>query len=127
LNPRQARKTSVSLKDALLSALAVFSFKWPSLLSFEIDMQHDEVNAGNLRQLFHIDRVSSDTTMREIIDEIPPEALHEVFTRVFAALQRGKDLEAYAFIVQWSPHRAIETARFSLHSRMQARRSHTSI
>lgn len=40
---RQARKSSVSLKDALLSALAVFSFKWPSLLSFEIDIQHDEV------------------------------------------------------------------------------------
>lgn len=61
-------------------------------------MRHDEVIAGNLRRLFHIDRVPSDTTMREIIDEIPPEALHEVFTRVFAALQRGKDLEPYVFM-----------------------------
>ena len=82
---RQARKSSVSLQDALLSALAVFSFKGPSLLSFEIDLQHDDVIAGHVRRLFHIDRIPSDTTMRELIDEIPPQALHEVFTRVFAA------------------------------------------
>lgn len=71
---------------------------WPSLLAFEIDVQHDEVITGNLRRLFHIDRVPSDTAMREIIDEIPPEALHEAFTRVFVALQRSKDLEPYVFM-----------------------------
>lgn len=51
----------------------------------------------SLRQ-FHISQVPCDTTMREIIDEIPTERLHKPYTRIFAALQRGKDLEPYVFM-----------------------------
>jgi len=36
--------------------------------------------------------------MREIIDEIPTERLHKPYRRIFAALQRGKDLEPYVFM-----------------------------
>ncbi|MEK7139451.1 MAG: transposase, partial [Patescibacteria group bacterium] len=76
----------------------MFALKSPSLLAFEKDVRLSESVQGNLRQIFHIGQVPSDTTMREIIDEIPTEHLLKPFTRIFAALQRGKDLEPYVFM-----------------------------
>lgn len=78
--------------------MALFALKSPSLLAFEKDVRRDEVVLGNVKRIFHIGEVPSDTTMREIIDEIPTEQLHKPFTRIFAALQRGKDLEPYLFM-----------------------------
>lgn len=97
-DPRQSRKTSVSYVDALMSAMALFALKSPSLLAFEKDVRQDEVVLGNVKRIFHMSEVPSDTAMREIIDEIPLDQLHKPFTRIFAALQRGKDLEPYLFM-----------------------------
>jgi len=86
------RKCPISLTDALMSAFAVFTPKDPSLLAFE-ERRNDE----NMRNLFGIGRVPSDTHMREILDPLEPWQLRPAFNDVFRRLQRGKALEPFVF------------------------------
>lgn len=81
-----------SIADAVLSAIAVFSLKDPSLLAFE-KRRNDE----NMKSLFRIENVPSDTQMRTILDPLEPDLLRPMFHDVFCQLQRGKALESYAF------------------------------
>jgi hypothetical protein len=83
----------IALPDALMSAFAMFSLKAPSLLAFD-----KERAEGNLHTIYGIERVPCDTRMREILDPVSPKWLRPVFTSVFLQLQRGKALEAMAFL-----------------------------
>ncbi len=85
-------QSGISLADALVSAFAMFSLKDPSLLAFDA-RRHDQ----NMKNLFAIDRVPSDTQMREILDEQDPLVLRPVFNDVLRQLQRGKALESFVF------------------------------
>ena len=90
-DPR-AGKPIISLADTLMSAFAMFALKDPSLLAFD-QRRQDE----NFHALYKIDRVPSDTQMREILDQVPPENLRPAFQDVFRQVQRGKVLEGYAY------------------------------
>ena len=60
----------IPLPDALMSAFAMFSLKDPSLLAFD-----HRRSDGNLKALFGIGQIPSDTQMREILDPLDPEHL----------------------------------------------------
>jgi len=77
---------------AVMSALAMFSLKDPSLLAFE-KRRHDE----NIKNLFRVLNVPSDTQMRTILDSLEPDLLRPMFNDVFRQLQRGKALQPYVF------------------------------
>ena len=77
-----------------MSAFAMFSLKAPSLLAFD-----KERAEGNLHTIYGIERVPCDTRMREILDPVSPKWLRPVFKSVFRQLQRGKALEAMAFLM----------------------------
>jgi hypothetical protein len=89
---RRRPESPIPLPDALMSAFAMFSLKDPSLLAF--DQRRSD---GNLKTLFGIGQIPSDTQMREILDEVDPERLRDVFRDVFRQLQRGKALEPFVF------------------------------
>src|SRR5271154_6016790 len=92
----QRREASaISLADAMMSAFAMFSLKDPSLLAFD-QRRQDE----NMKRLFQINRVPSDTYMREMLDVVEPVALRPAFRDVFRALQRGKVLNDFKFLDQ---------------------------
>ena len=91
LDPVPSRKFTLS--DCLMSGLAVFGLKYPSLLQFDRDARTDEVVRANLKTLYGIERAPCDTALRERLDEVDPRELRGVFKRVFAQLQRGKGLE----------------------------------
>ena len=88
-------KPDVSLPDALMSGLAVFVFKDPSLLAFDQRRQKDE---ENLRMIFHMEHVPCDTRLREILDPVAPEQLRPAFRNVFTQLARSKALEDLRFL-----------------------------
>jgi hypothetical protein len=88
---RQAA-SHIPLSDALLSAFAMFALKDPSLLAF--DRRRGD---SNLRSVFGIGQIPSDTQMREILDPLAPERLRPVFSDVFRQLQRGKALKRFEF------------------------------
>jgi len=87
----------ISLPDALMSGFAMFSLKDPSLLVFD-SRRKDEKKLKNLKKIYHIEEVPCDTQMREILDEVSPEALSPVFTDIFRQAQRGKALEKMVFM-----------------------------
>lgn len=89
---RQDKKVTITLADALSSAFAMFSLKDPSLLAFD-----ERRNDRNMKTLFGIGQIPSDTQMREILDLLEPNLLRSVFNDVFRQLQRGKALEPYLF------------------------------
>jgi len=88
----RGRECPISLPDALISAFGMFALKDPSLLAFE-ERRTDE----NMRNLFGIARVPSDTHLREILDLVEPRQLRPVFNDVLRQLQRGKALEPFVF------------------------------
>ena len=71
---------SIRLADALISGLAMFALKDPSMLAFDQRRQQDE---KNLQMIFHMENVPSDTTMREILDPVEPEQVRPAFRNVF--------------------------------------------
>ena len=90
-DPRRA-PSSIPLKDACLSAFALFALKDPSLLAFDA-RRNDE----NMKRLYGIGQIPSDTQIREILDRVNPLELRPAFNDVFRALQRGKALESFVF------------------------------
>ncbi len=92
-----ARNVTISLTDHLMSGLAVFGLKCPSLLDFD-KKRSDNIVVDNLRNLYHITTPPSDTYLRERLDEVDPNNLRSAFTKVFASFQRGKCLEEFEFI-----------------------------
>lgn len=89
---------SFTLADYLMSGLAVFSLKYPSLLAFDKAVHDDNKVHSNLRSLYRVENVPSDSGMRKRLDEIDPRQLRTVFRRLFGKLQRGKGLEGYEYI-----------------------------
>ena len=61
----------IDLVDALMSGFAMFSLKDPSLLAFDQRRAKPE----NLRQVFGMEKIPSDTQLRVILDEVKPEEL----------------------------------------------------
>jgi hypothetical protein len=84
----------IPLDDALMSGFAMFSLKDPSLLAFEQRRAKPE----NLRQVYGIEQIPSDTQMRTILDEVHPKEIRPLFKKVFQELQRGKVLEKMTFM-----------------------------
>ena len=84
----------VPLADCLMSAFAMFSLKYSSLLKFDNDSRgHDETLIHNLKNIFGIGWIPSDTAMRERLDPLDPRSLDLAFKKLFAEVQRGKALE----------------------------------
>ena len=91
--PEQRRCPDFSLADTLMAGLALFSLKDPSLLAF-----CRRVRDHNLRSVFGLQAIPSDTQLRTILDEVDPQRLRPAFQDIFRQLQRGKVLEQYVFL-----------------------------
>ena len=92
------RSRDYSLTDCLMSGLAIFGMKYPSLLQFDTDARHDEVVKANLNSLYQIKQAPCDTQLRERLDVIDPNQLQRGLNAIITQLQRGKALEAYQHI-----------------------------
>lgn len=100
--PRDPRglKPEIALADCLMSALAVFGLKFPSLLQFD-DHSDSAVVKHNLKALYQIEEAPDDTNMRQRLDKVDPRFIRPAFTAMFSLLQRGKVLEDYKFLGEY--------------------------
>lgn len=87
----------ISLADVLMSGLALFSLKDPSLLAFD----ERRTEPKNLHAVFGIGQIPCDTQMRTILDEVDSEQIRPLFKDIFKQLQRGKVLEKMVFMGQY--------------------------
>lgn len=75
----------------------MFSLKDPSLLQFD-SRREKPAECQNLKNIYGIENVLSDSRMREICDEINPKKyIAPIFKVPFRHLQRGKVLESMVF------------------------------
>lgn len=98
--PKKKASTSsnpISQSDCLMSALAVFGLKFPSLLKFDENKHKPEIE-HNLRTLYHVNKAPSDTYMRERCDEVDPSKIRKSFKAIFSCVQRGKGLECFNYL-----------------------------
>lgn len=91
----RAGNSTISLDDALMSALAMFQLKDPSLLAF--DKRRKEA-PENLHTIWGIGNIPCDSQMRSILDSLELSSLRAPFRSAFRQLQRGKDFEKMAFL-----------------------------
>ncbi len=93
----QCSRSNISWQDCIMSGLAVFGLKFPSLLKFEHEKLIPFIRR-NLRNLYHVRHAPSDTCLRERLDMLSPQQFRRPFKTIFAYLQRGKVLERYKYL-----------------------------
>jgi hypothetical protein len=97
LNSLNKKRVDISLADCLMSGLAIFSLKFPSLLQYDTNRRIERTKK-NLKSLFGIKNAPCDTYMRERLDVVDPSDIRGAFKTIFAKVQRGKALEQYAYL-----------------------------
>lgn len=99
-NPRQGRLSKITDPDCLMSGLAIFSLKYPSLLQFEVDRVDPNLHClhHNLTSLYKIKNIPCDTYLRERLDDLPLDVIRPAFASLISTLQRGKVLEEWKFL-----------------------------
>jgi hypothetical protein len=95
--PDTRRESSIPIVDYLMSGVAIFGLKYPSLLQFD-HARFDEIRRSNLRSLYGIERAPCDTQLRTCLDDIEPRLLRKGFTTLLSALQRAKGLEDMVYL-----------------------------
>lgn len=90
--PDGRRQPTYALVDCLMAGVAMFHLKDPSLLAFQ-----GRRGDANLRALYGLQAVPSDTQMRQTLDGVDPDALRPAFRALFRAVQRAKGLEELVF------------------------------
>jgi hypothetical protein len=93
----RTKKSSYSLPDVLMSGLAVFGLKCPSLLDFD-KKRDDKRVRHNLHQLYGVVQAPCDTHLRTILDPVDPVVLRQATVKVIQEVQRQGILESYRFL-----------------------------
>ena len=95
-DPRRSGQ-QFSLQDVLMSGLALFGVKYPSLLKFDENRNEERVRA-NLRNLYGVIQAPCDTQLRTVLDEVSPDELRLPFISIHQRLQSQKALEDYRYL-----------------------------
>ena len=93
----RSARADITLSDALMSGLAVFGLKYPSLLKFD-EANQEGVIQHNLKTLYGVERAPCDSQLRSILDPVHPQALRPAFRAVHRQLQRHKALQEYTYL-----------------------------
>ena len=91
------KKPFYSSSDVLMAGLAIFSQKFPSLLAFEKSLSNFEPLFNNLHKLMGIEKIPSDTQMRERLDRIPNCELRKPFLSIHQELQKSGVYERFLY------------------------------
>lgn len=90
----RGKNSSITTSDSLMSGFAMFSLKDPSLLFFN---NKRSARKENLKNVYKIDGVPSDSGMRTILDCIQIVAFKKVFRGLVALLRRAGIWKEYEY------------------------------
>jgi hypothetical protein len=90
-------KNIIKFTDILMSGLAIYGLKFPSLLQYDRNRKESAIEK-NLRSLYLIDTPPSDTYLRERLDELDPLHLRSAFKDIFSHFQQNKGLDHFKFL-----------------------------
>jgi hypothetical protein len=86
-----------SLPDVLMSGLAIFGLKYPSLLKFDEQRNEERIRA-NLKSLYQVEQAPCDTQLRAVLDRVDPAELRAPFIQIHQHLHRQKFLEGFRYL-----------------------------
>src|SRR4029077_18304010 len=84
---RGSPRITWEMPAVLMSAFAMLFFQHPSLLEYQRRMQQ-RTGCSNLKRVFQVAAIPSDTQRREILDGVPTEPLRRVWPQTFAQMRR---------------------------------------
>jgi hypothetical protein len=84
---RDSRRSTWELPAVLRSAFAMLFFQHPSLLEYQRRMQQ-RTGRSNLERILAVEKIPSDTQMREILDGVPTEPLRRVLPQTVEQMRR---------------------------------------
>jgi len=93
----RALNAKISMVDALMSAFAMFSLKDSSLLEFDGRRKKDK----NLRSIYGLKDIPSDTQLRTILDPVEPDYIRSIFKSIFDLLQKSRMLDKFVFMYSY--------------------------
>ncbi len=79
----------------MMSGLAMFYLKVPSLLAFDRRLQEEP---DSLHEVFGIEHIPCDSQMRTILDQVSVSDIRRPLRTIFTQAQRGKGLEKMSFL-----------------------------
>ena len=94
-NTKISRRT-FDLSSFLMSGLGIFYLKAPSLLAFD-GFRTDPIEE-NMKTLFEIDSVPSDTHFRRVVDEIETTSITGLFEKYFNLLDKNNIIDEYTVL-----------------------------
>jgi hypothetical protein len=86
-----------SMDDVLMSGLAVFSLKYPSLLQFDRNKEKPRIR-HNLRSLHGVNKAPRDSGLREVRDEVNHYELNSAFTEIIKNLYNEEAIKEYSYL-----------------------------
>lgn len=96
---RTGDNKSYGIADAALGAFSVFFMQSPSFLAHQREMEAG-LKCNNACSLFKIEKIPTDNHIRDLLDEVSPNAVFPVFDRIFGALQETKHIDKFRFFRQ---------------------------
>jgi len=94
----RADNNSYELLDALKCGFVIYSLKFASLFSFR---KRSKAEDSNLTEVYGIEKIPSDNTLRNILDEVAPAKLRKGFHALFKRIRKIGLVDKYRY---WRSH-----------------------
>jgi hypothetical protein len=94
---RSGNGIAIPLVDALMSGLAIFGLKYPSLLDFD-DHRNDTTVRHNLKTLYGVESAPCDTQLRSILDGVDPDRVRPAYVAVHELAERQGLFKQYEYL-----------------------------
>ncbi len=91
---RTGKNTRYEMLDAGLSAFSVFFTQNPSFLSYQRTMAETK-GRSNAQSLFGVHQIPSDNHIRDLLDEVKPEEVCPVFTKILQELEASQQMTRF--------------------------------
>lgn len=91
---RSGKNSQYSLSDAGLAAFSVFFMQSPSFLAYQRDMVKRKGNS-NAHSLFGMEKIPTDTHIRNLLDPVAAEPLFAPFRQAFRELEQAEVLKRF--------------------------------
>jgi len=82
---RKGKNKHFSLEDIVLAAFSVFFTQSPSFLAFQKGMLEAR-GSSNCQTIFNMTDIPTDTHIKTILDEVPPEKVFPIFDNIMAMM-----------------------------------------
>jgi hypothetical protein len=97
LEDHRRSNSSHSLGDIVSAAFAMFSLKSPSLLNFSLRSRQED---QNLMEVYKINKLCSDTQMREVLDKVQASKVRDLFGKVIGKIKKSGFFASYRYFKQ---------------------------